>query len=154
MLDDAHLERFMAKVQPEPMSGCWLWLASYRHLDYGQFAVNRKSQLAHRVSYEHFVGPIPAGTELDHKCRTPSCVNPEHLEPVTHAENVRRGESGRNNSRKTRCIHGHEYTPENTEIQTSGHRACRICRRDIARESARRQRARKRASEANRRQEA
>jgi hypothetical protein len=67
--------------------GCWLWNGKRNHLGYGIFSERR----AHRVVYEHFVGPIGEGLELDHKCRVTSCVNPAHLEPVTHKENVRRG---------------------------------------------------------------
>lgn len=71
-------------------NGCWLW----RHPSengYGRIRVNRKTMWAHRIGYELLVGPIPPELELDHLCRVPACVNPAHLEPVTHRENLRRG---------------------------------------------------------------
>ena len=89
--------------------------------------------LAHRAAYELLVGPIPDGLEIDHLCRNPPCVNVGHLEPVTHAENVRRGVPG--NSKKTACPRGHPY-----DKVWGGERRCSVCenaarnrRRKIAR---------------------
>ena len=67
-------------------SGCWVWARSLDKEGYGRWA----GKSAHRFFYEKFVGPIPDGLEIDHLCNNPSCVNPEHLEPVTHQENMRR----------------------------------------------------------------
>ncbi len=86
------LPLFFAKV--EFTDACWLWTASTDWYGYGWFWVGAPRR-AHRVCYEWLVGPIPAGLELDHLCRVPACVRPEHLEPVTHAENVRRGDLGK-----------------------------------------------------------
>ena len=72
-------------------SGCWIWIAGKSTAGYGGLRIDGKDYLAHRFMYEKLVGPIPVGMSLDHLCRNPSCVNPEHLEPVTHQENVRRG---------------------------------------------------------------
>ncbi len=90
-------ERFMLNVQVDEGTGCWLWTASRGRSGYGQIQIGRKSRnghnspaLAHRVSYELFVGPIPEGLQLDHLCETRACVNPDHLEPVTNQENARR----------------------------------------------------------------
>lgn len=86
------LDRFMEKVSPEPNSGCWLWLGSEWGKGYGSFVIERgKGCQAHRAAYELFVGPIPEGLQLDHKCRVHICVNPDHLEPVTQRENTIRG---------------------------------------------------------------
>lgn len=88
-------ERFMVKVQVQP-DGCWLWLGSRNHKGYGLFTDEvGKNCRAHRWGYEHFAGQIPDGMVLDHLCRNTSCVNPAHLEPVTAAENTRRGRLAR-----------------------------------------------------------
>lgn len=91
------LSRLWPKVRRG--TGCWDWLATRTAAGYGQFWAGRYSPTgqplldsAHRVVYEVLVGPIPAGLEIDHLCRNTGCVNPEHLEVVTHAENVRRRE--------------------------------------------------------------
>jgi len=73
---------------PEPNSGCWLWLGSISKKGYGKGPNGRH---AHRTIFEHYKGPIPNKLELDHKCRVRSCVNPDHLEPVTTKVNVHRG---------------------------------------------------------------
>jgi hypothetical protein len=107
-------------------SGCWPWLAATTN-GYGVAWDGDRQVPAHRLMYELLVGPIPAGLELDHLCRNHGCVRPDHLEPVSHAENVRRGESGAHQRRKTHCPQGHEYTEENT-YQYRGWRVCRQCR--------------------------
>ena len=82
------LARFESYV--ERTDTCWLWTGLLTADDYASFRVDGRNTTGHRWSYVHFVGPIPEGLELDHLCRVRHCVNPEHLEPVTHAENVRR----------------------------------------------------------------
>lgn len=117
--------RFWAKV--DRTSDCWLWTGSL-HLGYGVIAAEGRANMAHRVSYELIVGPIPDGLTLDHLCRNRACVNPAHLEPVTNVENVMRGLSvGALNARKTHCPKGHPYTAENTMLSRN-RRCCRTCR--------------------------
>lgn len=71
-------------------NGCWLWQGSMSGNGYGLMKHRGKVEQAHRWSYERKHGPIPSGLDLDHKCQTPRCVNPDHLEPVNHFENIRR----------------------------------------------------------------
>ncbi len=79
------------RYQVDPNSGCWLFSGSKHKDGYGLVKVDGRTRKAHRVMYEDLVGPVPPGVELDHLCRTPACINPAHLEPVSHLENVRRG---------------------------------------------------------------
>lgn len=90
-MTDTQLARFLAKIEVLP-SGCWSWTA-YRLRDgYGMVCIGGGVQLAHRAAYYHWIGEIPAGTEIDHLCRTRHCVNPTHLEAVAHVVNIRRGD--------------------------------------------------------------
>jgi len=75
-------------------NGCWIWLKCKNNGGYGRIQVNGKPWLTHRVSYELYVGSIPQGLTIDHLCRVRHCCNPAHLEPVTSAENTRRGDGG------------------------------------------------------------
>lgn len=84
------IERFESKVFIA-LDGCWIWTAAVNKDGYGQFRYNGSMKLAHRVSYEIYNGDLSADLCLDHLCRKRSCVNPAHLEQVTHAENMRRG---------------------------------------------------------------
>ncbi|MDX3666962.1 HNH endonuclease signature motif containing protein [Streptomyces europaeiscabiei] len=97
-ITDEDWARFLEKVDPPNLDGCQLWNASAPK-GYGQFFINKRPYLAHRVAYTRLVGPIPPGLELDHSyakgCRSKLCVNTDHLEPITHAENVRRGHAAR-----------------------------------------------------------
>ena len=107
--------------------GCWEWTGSLTGAGYGKVLTFRSVRVAHRVLYELLVGPVPDGRELDHLCRNRRCVRPDHLEPVTHLENVRRSAG---NGSKSGCPSGHPYTPENTYIyvyQGGPHRYCKPC---------------------------
>lgn len=109
--------------------GCWEWTGSLSK-GHGKFMLAGRRQPAHRWAYEFLIGDIPQGLDLDHLCRNRACVNPTHCEPVTRGENVRRGQVGIANSSKTRCIRGHEFTPENTYYHNgTGWRNCRACMR-------------------------
>jgi|ERR1044071_3544653 hypothetical protein len=113
--------------------GCWEREGYHTRDGYSTIKEGGQTLLAHRVSYELFFGPIPEGTEIDHLCRNPGCVRPDHLEAVPHVVNVRRGLIGINqtahNRIKTHCPKGHPYDETNTYISPRGHRRCRACRR-------------------------
>lgn len=87
--------RFMGLIDPEPNTGCWLWSGSCNEEGYGRFKIGLKSDnslkiiKAHRFSYETFVGPIPEGMKILHKCDNPPCVNWEHLFLGTNQDNSR-----------------------------------------------------------------
>lgn len=126
-------ERLQSKISPEPMSGCWLWIGACDRDGYGKATRENRSERAHRVVYEAIMAKVPAGLQLDHKCRVRCCVNPDHLEPVTGAENTRRGLNA--NRSKAACPRGHAYTDENTMLRSGG-RFCRECDRARCRERA------------------
>lgn len=101
-------------AEPDEASGCWLWTrATAGQQGYGRLMIRGKITLAHVASYREWVGPVPSGLQLDHLCRQRSCINPDHLEPVTQAENARRGLSGVLTPPRSRCPKGHDLTPEN-----------------------------------------
>lgn len=129
------MDRFWDKV--DTAGDCWEWTAYKMPNGYGRFGLDGKMPLAHRVAYELEVGEIPVGLQIDHLCRNRGCVRPDHLEPVTQAENIRRGEgAGVQNARKTHCPQGHEYDEANTYNTSGGHRLCRACNRDRKRQKA------------------
>lgn len=132
------LERLTKKIIFNS-KGCWEWIGCVNYRGYGVFKVEQKSQLVHRVSYQLLKGIIPNGLELDHLCRNRICINPHHLEAVTHKENLRRGLNGfigaLKQRLKTHCPKGHEYTKENTRIHISKKnqksRLCKTCDREV-----------------------
>lgn len=127
------MDRFWAKVDKSDPDGCWLWTAAKNNNGYGVFQLGthreQRLRLAHVVAYELVIGPIPAGFELDHVaargCTNRHCVRPDHLEPVTHAENMWR-------SRLTHCKRGHELSGDNLS-PTYGCKACNRLRAAKAR---------------------
>jgi hypothetical protein len=110
---------------------CWLWMGSSSDAQYGNFQREGRLYLAHRYAYEQVRGPIPVGLELDHLCRRPRCVNPDHLEAVTPQVNQHRGMSPSGiNARKTHCAKGHPFATYGKYQQTgkrAGRRRCGLC---------------------------
>lgn len=108
---------------------CWIW-NGFRFQGYGRLTYRGfKTRKAHRIVYQLLLGPIPDGLEIDHLCVNPPCVNPNHLEPVTRAENLRRTHiTGNGNGTRTHCRQGHEFTPKNI-YHWRGKRFCLACQR-------------------------
>lgn len=127
-------ERILALVSPEPNSGCWLWMGAVSSDGYGIIRADRRSQPAHRLAYIAFKGQIPDGMTIDHLCRVRGCVNPDHLEAVTNAENARRAAVLQV---RGVCKRGHSPTPENTYLRKGrkGWADCLECRRIRKREA-------------------
>lgn len=123
-------------------NGCLLWTGYSKRNGYGWIDVDGRPVPAHRWVWEQFVGPIPEDLTIDHLCHNADpaclggacihrrCVDINHLEPISHAINIRRGAR-----RLTHCKHGHEWTEDTTRITRQGRRRCRIC--DRIREQAR-----------------
>lgn len=115
----SEVERLTRYVWKNDVTGCWVWRGATSDEGYGK--ANRPagdgwvSVMAHRYMYELLRGPIADGLEMDHLCLLPRCVNPDHLEPVTPAENQRR-----KNALWMVCRNGHPRTPENTYVRPSG----------------------------------
>jgi len=131
--DEARFWQKVNKDGPVPeccpdLGPCWLWTGSTTR-GYGGLKVKGRVVGAHRFVYELLVGPIPDGKEIDHLCRVHGCVNPTHLEPVVHRENVLRGEGlPAVHVLKTHCPLNHPYDEENTYmIPGRVGRYCRIC---------------------------
>lgn len=124
-------ERFWSKVGTPTADDCWPWTGLLTKDGYGVFSHGASSN-AHRWAYTNAKGSIPVGLEIDHLCRVRNCVNPNHLEAVTHKENIHRGTVGYLSGwGATHCPHGHEYTQANTLYNMSPrgtrHRKCRVC---------------------------
>ena len=125
MMDAPAEARFLDKVAAESKDNCWIWVGAISGSGYGTFSLYGRKWNVHRLSYLHFVGPVPDGLQLDHLCRVRACVNPSHLEPVTQQENARRGLF----ASRAHCQNGHEYTEANTYRSKRGRRYCRTCNR-------------------------
>lgn len=130
------IERFEEKLNHAD-GGCIEWTGGTNGVGYGMFfkewagGANTRV-LAHRWYFEYKRGPIPKGLHLDHLCRNPICVNPDHLEPVTQRENTLRGVGvAAVHAKKTHCVNGHELSGDNLMIRSNGRwRDCRACKRE------------------------
>ena len=116
---------------PRPKGACWPWPGTRHSHGYGVARVDGVRTQAHRFVYEQLVAPIPSTMTIDHLCRNKSCVNPDHLELVTRAENLRRAVAERTPQKRRlpRCAHG----DQDVYVDPSGKRVCRICRRERTR---------------------
>lgn len=127
-------ERFWRFVVRDDADKCWLWSGATDGHGYGQIGAGTRADghmAAHRLSYEMHRGSIGPGLDIDHLCRNPLCVNPEHLETVTRGENTRRGRlfevlKARAAARRE-CRNGHPRTPENIVRYKDGKPRCLAC---------------------------
>ena len=127
------IERLLSKVDTVPSTGCWRWTGAKANGGYGAIRDDGRSSVrrAHVVAWEFVHGAVPEGLELDHflypeSCIGPPCCNPDHVRPVTHAENMARSI----HAISPTCKRGHPRTDENTYRRPSGRRECRACRRE------------------------
>ena len=131
MVNAILMEMFMARVEPCPATGCWLWTGTMDGT-YGVVVFQKQRFLAHRLAYLLFRGPLTKGLQIDHLCRTRACANPDHIEQVTRRENIRRGVSPVGiNARRTHCKEGHLF---DRQYRTTGERYCGVCRKMEARQ--------------------
>lgn len=127
--DDPH-----HKYKIDPRTGCWNWTWAKDEHGYGNVRFGGVHTKAHRMIYILVKGPIPAGLVLDHTCRNPSCVNPDHLDPVTQKVNNNRAAPVTAARARPHCKHGHPWTPETTYMSKPNRgrdpsRVCRVCRK-------------------------
>lgn len=129
------IEEFWSRVGVDMYDddACWPWKGAFDSHGYGSYRWSTRplrQTMAHRIAFILVRGGVPDGLELDHLCRNTKCCNPRHLEPVTHAENIRRRSVA-----QTSCKRGHEFTTENTRRRQGKGRECRTCVRAALRDA-------------------
>ncbi len=110
------------------MRSCILWDRAKTGGSSGGYAnavVSGKNVVMHKFLWEQKYGPVPRGKELDHICRNKSCINTEHLEPVSHAENLRRGWA----AKRKHCLRGHNDWTTRKGAYGAPIRTCKTCRK-------------------------
>ena len=124
------IERLLRRCV-EDDNGCWLFQGATK-AGYGVIGLRGRAEgnaLAHRLTYTHFIGEVPAGLDLDHLCRVRRCCNPWHLDPVTRRVNANRGLRAAG-YRDPKCKNGHDYAPGTFTLRPDGGRRCSLCRSD------------------------
>jgi hypothetical protein len=121
------VERFWSRI--DARGPCWEWTGPLNN-GYGRLRYGGRHRYAHRLAWELLVGLLGPDEELDHLCRNRRCVNPDHLEPVSRSENLRRGYGAcAQHARKTHCKRGHLLAGDNLYIRKNGARRCLTCNR-------------------------
>lgn len=148
--NDTLCRRLFLRVVIDQESGCWNFTGS-RRLGYGRIQNKGANLTTHRVAWEMWNGPVPAGYQLHHECRNEACCNPEHLTPVTprtHAVDLTPGHIAARNASKTHCPKGHPLVKGNLNraVLREGRRRCLICTRESGKRNQRRYMARKTAA--------
>ena len=138
--DDSELLRLRDRVErlsvPEPNSGCWIWIGGTTggDFEYGKMTITtdgqRRGEVASRVSFRAYVGPIPDGFQVDHKCETALCVNPRHLQLLIPRDNLIKRAWHKQRVENRLCLRGHELDRVN---EKSGKRYCSTCCRERTR---------------------
>lgn len=133
--DERTIERFWSKVIADPKTGCLLWTGTVNGPGgYGVVSIGGRVYSTHRVAYTVANGEIPPLAVIDHICFNRQCVNPEHLRVAGHYQNLYRRDPAKTPLYPTHCIHGHEFTPENTYVvPATGARQCKECNKDAVR---------------------
>lgn len=130
-------ESFWDKIKDPDSRGCMEWGGYANRGGYGVISNGPTNLLTHRVAYFLVKGEIPEDKVVHHTCYNRRCCNPEHLGLLTRSQNSKDNDQ----SRRTHCPHGHEYSEENTHINKhTGGRVCRMCKRagDTRRRAAKR----------------
>lgn len=137
------IDRFLSKIVISntnylESSPCWEWIASKSIQGYGNIRINKQLVRTHRFIYEYYHGTICPDLQINHKCKNKKCCNLLHLEQVNAQQNCNYSRKEyllglkkriHRNSKKTHCMHGHEFTEENTHMRTDSTRRCKICHR-------------------------
>lgn len=131
--EDWFMECVMERVEVNPETGCWVWKLAVDLMGYGRWNTLKKiglSTLAHRAIYQKLLGiKLLDSQVLDHICRNPPCVNPAHLQPVSHAENLARGAASRGGIRLVNCMRGHNDWHYWYTVKGRRRRYCRSCQK-------------------------
>lgn len=126
-LTQEQIQRFNNKIDIDKNTGCHVWLGAKSVFGHGRITIEYQQYYAHRIAYKLKYGKLTDNLEIDHLCRNPACVNPNHLEEVTHKVNVERGEVGYHNRAKTHCASGHLLSTGNIYLSNKNQRVCKAC---------------------------
>lgn len=136
---EQRMTRWGRRIAIDPKKGCWIWLGTVDHHGYAKGLRSRgegtRLVRLHRVFYEHFVGPVPAGRVLHHMCEVKHCIYPRHLKPVSRGQHlaehgfVGAHKSAERSKALTHCKRGHPWDEANTYVAKNGDRFCRACGR-------------------------